>query len=115
MGIIIYLIVLFFAVLGLCDLIHTLKLWLIGGKRGKIALCCLISDAESERSLRFAIEQLKWHGERYIGEVVAVTLTKNEELLERCHQLGDPLGVRFMSPEEPADKIICGEIDADEC
>ena len=112
MVVVIYLTVLFFAVLGLCDFIHSVKLWFIGDAGNRIKLFCVISDDEQERGLRYAIEQLRWHGTKYTGNIIAVTLTHDEALLERCHRLGDPFGVQFVCADKSVAQIICGDFDA---
>lgn len=85
---IVYFIVLFFSVVGLCDVIHTLKtsLWYTKKHKNKI-LICLLSDEKADVQLGFVAEQYRWFGRKYADKIYAVKACMPNEVVSRCERI----------------------------
>ncbi len=85
---ILYVIVLFLSVVGLCDIIHTLKtsLWYTKKQNSKILLC-LLRDAKADVQLGFVAEQYRWFGHKYADRIYAVKDCPHNDVILRCERI----------------------------
>ena len=110
MTIIIYLFLIFLAVIGLCDLIHTIRiLFLRPHKNNGKVLLCFLNNNFAELQLAFIIEQYKWHGNKYCDKIVAVDCQHNDDVSNRCYALSQRHEIEFLKREDLCN-YICSEI-----
>lgn len=97
MEILIYLLLLFLSVIGLCDIIHSLRLSFLNVKHSKSkVVCCILKDDLADLQLQFVIEQYNWSGKRYADEIIAVNCLDDPQLIERCRRIAHNNKVRFV-------------------
>ncbi len=101
MEIIIYLLLLFLSVVGLCDIIHCVRLSLldIKGEANKI-ICCKLNGKFADLQLRFVIEQYNWFGRKYADKVIAISYLDDERLIDRCKYIADRHNIQFINHTE---------------
>lgn len=77
-------IILLFAVSGICELIHSLKVFSLSQKDGNFNYCVVwLKSGFALEQLMYVNEQRSWHGHRYCESVLAV----DTELDESEHNL----------------------------
>ena len=86
MAFVIYILILGLAILGLCDVIHTLRLFLFAGrkKQGTNVLFCFLCDSKAELQLKFVAEQYRWHGRGLADKVIAINCLSDADSLNAC-------------------------------
>lgn len=101
MVIIIYLLLLFFSVVGLCDIIHCIRLSLLDIKNEKHKIvCCKLEGKHADLQLRFVIEQYNWLGRKYADKVVAINFLNDKDLIERCKYIAYKHNISFIENSE---------------
>ncbi len=70
--------------LGLADILHNIKLFLLGGKvRSNKTVIFLLDDAFPQRELALIAEQKRWQGKAFANKVYVVySKLSNDEVLE---------------------------------
>lgn len=77
-----------FAVSGLCDLIHTIRLAFIMPKKGRRGIVLLwLKSGIAEQQIKFAMAQITWYGNTYADHIIAVTSELSDEELAECRSL----------------------------
>lgn len=91
MELIIYFLVIFFLVIGVCDLLHSIHIHLIlPRKTFKNIMVCKLDGEYFEEQIEYLTQQYKWYGNRYfdkcicLADINAVQAT-NIELLEEIN------------------------------
>ena len=101
MSVIVLLLILLLSVIGLCDIIHSIKLALLKVKNGKNKLMfCVLKDESSELSLRYVIEQHKWSGKQFADKIVVVNCLNNTSAIERCKVLSEYYDFDFIEKDD---------------
>lgn len=81
-------IVAIFSVLGICELIHAVRLFFIVPKRRYYNYSLIyLKKGKALKQLKFAIEQRKWFGDTYAEFIIAVYDNLNDEELNYCSSL----------------------------
>lgn len=101
MEIVIYLFLLFLSVVGLCDIIHCVRISLldIKSESNKI-LCCKLKGKLADLQLRFVVEQYNWFGRKYADKIVAISYLEDEALIERCKYIADIHNIQYINHTE---------------
>lgn len=78
-------IALIFLVLGICDIIHVIRLFFILPKRRYYNYSLIyLKKGKALKQLKFAIEQRKWFGDTYAEFIIAVYDNLDDEELNFC-------------------------------
>ena len=106
MNILLILIAAFVFLVGLSDIIHTVKLNMLnsGHKNNKVLLCVL-TDESAELDLQFIIEQSNWLGKKYSDKILCVNRIKSLETLNICQNLANKNNIKFILDKELASTI----------
>lgn len=89
-------IVLLLSVSGLCDIIHTLRIWLFSSKRPRNNICVIYLKAEKAVSqLKFIREQYRWCGTDFAEYIIAVTDDLNQENIDALRDMFEDSGFIF--------------------
>lgn len=76
------------AVSGLCELIHTIRLFFIMPKKGRRGMMIIwLKSGIAEQQIKFAQTQYAWYGDTYADHIIAVTSELCEEELDFCRNL----------------------------
>ncbi len=93
------------AVLGLAEIIHSVKLWLLKPKnRGKRILVLIPNTDDFERQILSAYEQFKWQGKRLADKIVVVDSFVDES--QECKKITEELGIEFCALSELKDNVF---------
>lgn len=85
--IIIFSVVLFLSVTGLCELMHRLWILLIRPCKPKnMLLLCLYEDTALEQ-INTCLEEMRWHGEKYAGVLVGIDMGLEADRAAACRML----------------------------
>ncbi len=83
-GILTVLIILF-AVSGLCEFIHSVRLFLILPEKERSSICIIrLEQGKSVQQLRFVLHQSHWLGSLYADKVIAISDGIEDEELDMC-------------------------------
>lgn len=101
MVVILYILLLFLSVVGLCDLIHSARLSFLRFRsaKGKI-LVLKLKDKFAEFDLRYVIEQYNWSGSKYADRVIAISYLDDDALEERCKTIAGINRIEFIKESE---------------
>lgn len=103
---ILFLVVLVLSMLGLAELIHTVKLKIMASnKRGITYSVLLLSDESPESQLMFAAEQQLWHGSFYADYLIAVNTGLSDKNDKACKFIADKYGVTYCTPLDLANEF----------
>lgn len=85
-----FFVLIIFALFGLCESLHSLKLKLILGK-GKInsKLVIFLENATAEKQLTFVGEQYIWLGKKYADSVEADASALDSDTYKRCETIAE--------------------------
>lgn len=98
------------AMLGLAELLHSLKLYILAPKNKAISYTVIcLTGYSPQQQLRFAIEKYSWMGEK---SIIAVNTFVPEEDFEECREIAEKNNIIFCSADELTDaiKTIAGKI-----
>ncbi len=100
MSVIVLLFIIFLSVIGLCDILESIKLLLLRDKKQKNKIiCCMLKNEASEISLRYIIEEYKWSGKFLADKIVVVNYLKDSKVAVRCKELAEYFGFDFIEEE----------------
>ncbi len=101
-------IALIFLVLGICDIIHVIRLFFIVPKRRYYNYSLLyLKKGKALRQLKFAIEQRKWFGDTYAEFIIAVYDDLDQNELNLCSSLAQRYDV-VICPIQITEDVIKG-------
>ena len=93
------------AILGMSEIIHSVKLWLLKPKNKGKRIMVLIPDTDDfESQILSLYEQLKWQGKRLADKIVVVDCFVNEK--EECKRIAENSGIEVCSLSELADNML---------
>ena len=73
MELIIYFLVIFFLVIGVCDLLHTIHIHLImPHKTFKNVMVCKLDEGYLDEQIEYLTQQYKWYGSRYFDKCICL-------------------------------------------
>lgn len=93
-------ILLILSVIGLSEILHSFKLFLLKPKRCDAFVVCPLNDEYSVLKLKYVIEKLRWNKINYAEQIVAVLDTEYDGELISCCSLADKHNVRIIEPNE---------------
>lgn len=101
MSLVIYLLLLFLAVLGLSDIIHSIVLRFYYSKKNKgKVMCCILKGEIADIQLRYVIEQYNWMGEKYADKIIAVDCVNDLTVANRCRDIANAYDIPYIKPYE---------------
>lgn len=101
-------IIVIFTVLGICELIHTIRLFFIVPKRRYYNYSLLyLKKGKALKQLKFAIEQRKWFGDTYAEFIIAVYDELDDKELNFCSALAQRYDV-VICPIQITEDVIKG-------
>lgn len=78
MEIVIYLFLLFFLVVGFCDVIHSIHTRLIFPQKDlKKIMICRLDDTETEKQVNYLLSQYKWYGHKCFDNFICLCDKEN--------------------------------------
>ena len=93
------------AVLGLAEIIHAVKLWLLKPKNKGKRIIVLIPDTDDfERQILSLYEQFKWQGKRLADKIVVVDYFVDKK--EECKRITEDLGIEVCQLSELTDSVL---------
>lgn len=93
------------AVLGLAEIIHAVKLWLLKPKSEGKRILVLIPDTDDfEGQILSLYEQFKWQGKKLADKIVVVDYFVDEK--EECKRITGELKMEVCSLSELADNVL---------
>lgn len=94
-GVLIF-ILLLLSVSGLCDLIHTIRCWIISSKRPRNNICTVyLNSSNTFSQLRFVLEQYRWYGGDFSEYIVAITDELSDDEVSEYEQIFDKSKIIF--------------------
>lgn len=105
---IIYFIFLFFAIIGLSEIVHYIQLALLDTKnKSSKVLCCILKGDRAELDLRYVIEQYNWSGRKYADKIVAINCIEGKkDIVYSCRNLAEKNRIIFADREDFLKHII---------
>ncbi len=96
MKIVLMLICFLFAVFGLSEFLHILKLfWLFPKRKLWAHLVVNLQNETAERQMVYVCEQYLWHGENFADFIVFNADNLNIENYERCKNIAQKYGMKI--------------------
>ena len=90
-----------FAICGLCELIHTIRLVTLGNSKNACMLSVAFLKPDSAVSqLSLAAEQRNWLGEDFARYIIGVTDAIGDEELSECRAVADEKGIILCDKEQ---------------
>lgn len=97
------------AILGLAEIIHTFKLWLVSSESGGKRVLILVPDNEGfAKQILGAYEELRWHGSKFAEKIVVLDDLLDDENKIECKAITDKLNLEISGLSELSDVIIRG-------
>lgn len=95
-----------FAVSGICEMLHDIRLAFIslGRNKGTYSLVWL-KPGRAVKQLRFVSEQMRWHGERYAGYIIALTCEIDADELSDCAKAAENEPI-ILCPAEALENVV---------
>lgn len=98
--IILFLVFLIPAMLGLAEILHILKLYILYPKTAASYVLVFLKGENASEQLMLALEQYFWLGKRYARNIIAVDMGLNGESLKVCRKIALRHNVIFCSEKE---------------
>lgn len=93
------------AMLGLAEIIHSFKMWLLKPKDKGKRIMVLIPDANDfEKQILSVYEQLKWQGEKFANKILVLDCLPLHR--EECEKITKELGIEFCEASKLTDKVF---------
>lgn len=97
------------AILGLAEIIHSVKLFLISPKIRESGVLVILPDNDNfDRQILNAAEQRNWYGNRFANGIIILDSLLNEENKTECRKLADRLNFEICGKSDLADRIFGG-------
>ncbi len=108
MGEIVFILVFAFpAILGLAEILHSVRLWFMSsGKKGKRILVIFPDNEDFAKQILGTYEQAKWHGERLAQRIIIVDTLLDETNRKECKKLVKSLDLKMCSQSKVLDVLI---------
>ena len=96
----------FVGLIGLSELIHTIKLSCLSSKnlKNKIMLYVL-TDVNTELDFEYILEQINWNGYKHFNKVICINKIKSDEKQILFKNLTSQNGISFISEDELINQI----------
>lgn len=93
---VVFLILIVFAVFGLSEFLHTVKLFIIFPKRRLYShLVVNLQNSTAEKQIQYVCEQYVWHGASFADFIVPCAQNLDDNTRERCRQIAKKYGLKF--------------------
>lgn len=90
-----------FALFGLCEIIHEIRLIFVSPKkRIRTVTLIYLEKGSAEQQLMFVSEQAAWLGRRYSDRVIAVDTGISQEERKSCERIAASYGVTLAGANE---------------
>lgn len=97
------------AILGLADLMHTVKLWILGNEKSCGKYLVLVPDDQNFiKTVLNASEEKKWQGRKYADEIIVVDCLLSDGNREECRRLSEKLEFKIYDKPKLAE-LFCGQ------
>ncbi len=94
------------AILGLAEILHTIRLWILSGGEKSEKILIIVPDNEGfPKQLLKIYEEARWQGENFARKIVVVDSCLNEENKQECEKLVQRLGFCLCSKSQLLDVI----------
>ncbi len=95
------------AILGISEIIHSLRLWLVSSKSSGEKVLVLVPDDEGfSKQILGAFEESKWCGNRLANKIVVVDDLLSEENKKECREITSKLGLEICNISELSNIVI---------
>lgn len=96
-----------FALFGLAELMHGIRLKLmLTGKKPFTYTVIYLSGSDPAGQIRFAAEQKKWHGSAYSDRIIAVNNGISPAQENECRFAATQCGVLYLSAEKLPEALV---------
>ena len=94
-----------FALFGLSELLHLIKLRFVSGKKAATYSVLLLSDNDPDRQIAYAGEQWTWLGKAYADHIIAVNsgLSASDDKL--CRETADKYCIDYCTADRLGDVL----------
>lgn len=90
-----------FAIFGLTELIHIIKLWLIFPKRRmNCYLIINLKNSTAEKQLAFAYEQISWFAGDYADYIIGLCDDLDNSTLQKCKNFAKNRSIKLISIDD---------------
>ena len=97
------LILVFPAILGLSEMLHIFKKWVLAsGKSGNRVMIIIPDDKNFQKELMYAFEESKWQGEKLAQKIIVLDTCLCIENKEECALLAKKFGFEVYSKSQLA-------------
>lgn len=97
MKLLLFFLFLLLAIFGLCEFLHLIKLLLVFPKREmNSTLVVMLREETAIKQTVFAVEQLKWLGNKYADRVIIVAENLSTDTLHECERLAKKYNLKFV-------------------
>lgn len=94
-----------FALFGLSELLHLIKLRFVSGKKAATYSVLLLSDNDPDRQIAYAGEQRTWLGKAYADHIIAVNSGLCEEDDRLCRETADKYCIDYCTADKLGDVL----------
>lgn len=95
------------AILGLAEILHTVKILLFSSRKSQNATLIIVPDNDNfSKQLIYAAEQYRWHGDKYAKKIVVLDYLLDEENKRECIALARKFDFEICSKTELAEKFF---------
>lgn len=91
---------LIFALFGLSEFLHLLKLKFISGNKAATYSLLLLSDNMPDRQIAYAGEQRLWHGNAYADHIIAVNAGISDKDNKLCRDTANKYGIDYCTADK---------------
>ncbi len=96
MKIILFFVLLLFALFGFCEFLHILKLYIIFPKRKLYShLVVNLQNDTAQKQLMYVCEQFLWYGKSYADFIVPFCDNLDDETFNKCKLIAQKYGIDF--------------------
>ncbi len=96
MKIVLMLLCIVFAVFGLSEFLHIVRLFLIFPKRKLLAhIVVNLQNETAEKQLLYVCEQYKWHGKSFADFIVLGVSNLDMQTYNKCKSIADRYGIEI--------------------
>ena len=98
--IILILMLLFPSMLGLAEILHFIKVYILLSKvKPQKTVLVYLKGKKSVEQLEYVIEEYHWYGEQYAKKIAAIDYGIPDDLIEECKEIAKRNNVLFYSKE----------------
>lgn len=92
--------VMFLSIVGISEILHSLKMLIMRPKKPNNVHICFLNDIDGVLNLIHSAEQMRWNGSNFASKIIAVDFTDNAENKEAYNLVSKKYNVEIIKPDE---------------